>query len=116
MATLGSSGCWTEGGDVLDAVVAALVFLAGLVIGVRMLAALYAPIDLWYTIRTAWPVAVRRIVGWAVVTAAALLLTDGGCRWALLAGLGVTLLLHVGAWVAISVASPRRPGPTPVVE
>ena len=100
----------------LDAVVAAFVFLAGLLLGIRLLAALYAPIDLWYTIRTAWPVAVRRIVGWTGLTVVVVLLMGAGWRRMLLAGLAVSLLVHVGTWLLVSRLFPRTPGPTPVVE
>jgi hypothetical protein len=95
----------------------ALTFLAGFLLGIRLLAALYAPIDLWYTIRTAWPVAVRRVVGWSATTAAALLLLPaGGLRWALVAGLGLSLLVHLGAWFLVSRLFAGRPEPSPVVE
>ena len=96
--------------------VTALVFVAGALLGIRLLAALYAPIDLWYTIRIAWPVAVRRVLFWSGLTAAALLVLKGGGRWALVAGLGAGVLLHVGTWVAVSRVFPRRPRPTPVME
>jgi hypothetical protein len=101
---------------VFDAVITALVFIAGMLLGIRLLAALYAAIDLWYTIRTAWPVVLRRIVGWTGATVVALLLLDGGRRRVLLAGMAVHLLVHVGSWLLVTRAFPRRPGPTPVVE
>ena len=95
----------------------ALIFVAGILLGIRLVAALYAPIDLWYTIRTAWPVAVRRVVGWSATTAAALLLLPpGGLRWALVAGMVLSLLMHVGAWLLVSRIFSGTPGPSPVVE
>ena len=95
----------------------ALVFVAGMLLGIRVLAALYAPLDLWYTIRTAWPVALRRIAGWGVVTAAALLLLPaGGLRLALVAGMALHLLVHVASWFAVIRAFTGKPGPSPVVE
>ena len=95
----------------------ALTFVAGILLGIRLLAALYAPIDLWYTIRTAWPVAVRRVVGWSATTAAALLLLPaGGLRGALAAGMVLSLLMHLGAWFVAFRLFPEPPGPSPVVE
>jgi hypothetical protein len=95
----------------------ALTFLAGILLGIRLLAALYAPIDLWYTIRTAWPTALRRVGGWSAATVAALLLLPAGpLRWALVAGLMLSLLMHVGTWLLMSRVYAGTPGPTPVVE
>lgn len=94
----------------------ALTFLAGILLGIRLVAALYAPIDLWYTIRTAWPVALRRVVGWSGATVVALLLLGGGWRWAFLAGMALSLLVHVATWFLVSRVFPGTPGPSPVVE
>ena len=95
----------------------ALTFLAGILLCIQLLAALYAPVDLWYTIRTAWPVVVRRVVGWSATTAAALLLLPaGGPRWALVAGMGLYLIVHVGMWFLASRICTETPEPSPVVE
>ena len=94
-----------------------MVFVAGMLLGIRVLAALYAPIDLWYTIRTAWPVALRRTAGWSATTAAAVLLLPAGSpRWALLAGMALSLLAHVGTWFLVIRIFSGKPGPSPVVE
>lgn len=93
----------------------ALAFTAGFVIGTRLLAALYAPRDLWYTIRTAWAVALRRIALWAAVTAVALWMA-GGYRRAFLLGMAVHLAVHVLSWVLVTRAFPAKLRPTPVVE
>ena len=101
----------------LQVVIAALAFLIGTLLGVRLLAALYAPLDLWYTIRTAWPTALRRIVAWSAVTAAALLVPSGvAWRWGLLAGMGASLIAHVATWALALRIFSRPPGRTPVVE
>ena len=95
----------------------ALTFVAGIPLGIRVVAALYAPIDLWYTIRTAWPVALRRVAGWSATTAAVLfLLPAGGLRWALVAGMSLSFLTHVGTWLLMSRVYAGTPGPSPVVE
>ena len=100
----------------LDAVLTVLVFTAGLVLAIRLLAALYGPIDLWYTIRTVWLAVLARIVGWTGVTAAVFLLL--GARWqrVFLAGMAAHLLMHMCAWLLVVRAFPRKPGPTPVVD
>ena len=72
----------------MTAFVAALAFLAGLLVGVRVLAALYGPLDLWYTIGTAWPVVVRRIAVWGAVAVGGLVWLDGAPRTAFAAELG----------------------------
>jgi hypothetical protein len=97
-------------------VAAVAAFAAGLVVGIRLVAALYGPIDLWYTIGTAWPVVVRRLVLWTLVTAAALAWLDGTARAAFVTG----MLAHVLALVAFAIALPntypRRFRPTRTVE
>ena len=98
-----------------DAVVTALAFFAGLVVAIRLLAALYGPIDLWYTIRTAWPVVLRRIVLWAAVTAAVLWL-GGEWRRAFLVGMAVHLLVHVASWLLVTHGFPRNLKPTNVAD
>jgi hypothetical protein len=95
----------------------ALVFLAGTLLGIRLVAALYAPIDLWYTIRTAWPTALARVLSWSAAAAVGLLaLPAGGVRGALAAGIGASFLLNVGAWFLVSRAYRGQPQPSPVVE
>lgn len=79
-----------------DVGLAAFLFVAGMFLGIRLLAGLYSVIDLWYTIRAAWPVVLRRTVGWTGTTVAVLWLLDGGWRWWFVAGLSVYLLGYVG--------------------
>jgi hypothetical protein len=99
------------------ALLVALIFLAGVLLGIRLLAALYAPIDLWYTIRTAWPTALRRLVGWSAVTAVALFLVPaGGLRWTLVGGMVLSLLVHIGTWFLVSRTFRGAPQPSPVVD
>jgi hypothetical protein len=40
------------------------LFVLGMYLSVRVVAALYRIIDLWYTIGTAYPKVIRGIVGW----------------------------------------------------
>lgn len=99
-----------------DAVTAALLFIAGMLLGIRLLAALYSGLDLWYTIRTAWPVVLRRTLGWSAVTVAALLSMEGVWRWWLIRGMGIYLLVYVGTTFVVVRIGARKPGPAPVVE
>ena len=64
----------------MNILVAAVVFLAGMFLGTWLLAGLYSVIDLWYTIRTAWPAVLRRVLGWTSLTAVVLFLLSGGWR------------------------------------
>ena len=100
----------------MDVLYAALLFVAGVLLGIRLLAGLYSVIDLWYTIRTAWPVVLRRIVAWTGATVVVLLLLGGGWRWWFVAGMTVSLLVHVGTYFAIVYYGAQKPKPTPVVE
>lgn len=100
----------------MTAFAAALAFVAGLLVGIRVLAALYGPLDLWYTIGTAWPVVVRRIVVWVAVAVGALAWLDGAPRIAFALGMATHLALHVVASYLIVNSYPRRPGPTVTVE
>ena len=99
-----------------EAVTAALLFVAGMLLGIRLLAGLYSGLDLWYTIRTAWPVVLRRTLGWTAVTGALLWLIEGGWRWWFAAGLSAYLLGYVGTCFIVVRIGARKPGPAPVVE
>ena len=55
-----------------------LVFILGMCLCVQLVAALYGIIDLWYTLRTAYPAVIRRILFWILLCAGfAWLLGDG---------------------------------------
>ncbi|MEK6610429.1 MAG: hypothetical protein AABZ35_05880 [Gemmatimonadota bacterium] len=99
-----------------DVGLAALLFVAGIFLGIRLLAGLYSVIDLWYTIRSAWPVVLRRTVGWTAGTVAALFFLEGGWRWWFVAGMIVYLLGYVGTCFVVVRIGARKPGPAPVVE
>lgn len=99
-----------------DVGLAAFLFVAGIFLGIRLLAGLYSGLDLWYTIRTAWPVVLRRTVGWTAGTVAVLSLLEGARRWWLVAGMSVYLLVYVGTCFMVVRIGARKPGPAPVVE
>jgi hypothetical protein len=65
----------------------AILFALGVWVSMRLVAALYRVIDLWYTIRTRWPGVVARIALWALVITAMALGLTGPRRTAFLAGL-----------------------------
>ncbi|NIM52804.1 MAG: hypothetical protein GTO22_26760 [Gemmatimonadales bacterium] len=93
-----------------------LLFAAGMLLAIRLLAGLYSVIDLWYTIRTAWPVVLRRIVTWSGVTVVVLMLLNGGGRWAFVAGMGFHVLLYLAASLSIVWTGARDTRPTRIVE
>lgn len=100
----------------LSVVLAALFLVAGIFLGIRLVAGLYSGLDLWYTIRTAWPVVLRRTLGWTALTGALLWLIEDGWRWWFVAGMSVYLLVYVGTCFLIIRIAARKPGPAPVVE
>ena len=51
----------------MDAILNTVIFLLGMCLCVQLIAALYGIIDLWYTIGTAYPTVIRRILIWTIV-------------------------------------------------
>lgn len=47
-----------------------LAFVLGIYFSIRVIAALYGILDLWYTIRTAYPRVLGAILGWGLIAAA----------------------------------------------
>ena len=72
-----------------------LSFLFGMCICVQLMAALYGIIDLRYTMRTAYPTVIRRILVWALLSAAIVWLLGDDLRLAFLWG----LIGYVGFYV-----------------
>lgn len=93
-----------------------LVFIIGLVLGIRLVAALYGALDLWYTIRTAWLVVLVRTGLWGGAVLVSLFLLNRDLRRVFLLGMALHVLMHVASWVLIVHSFPRRPSPTRVVE
>ena len=100
----------------MELVYGALLLLAGLLVGIRLLASLYRVIDLWYTIRTAWVSVLGRIVLWVAVTWGILVLLEGGRQWAFVAGMCLHVVQFVLASVGLVYAGARKTDPTPIVE
>jgi len=88
----------------------AALFVAGVYLCLRLIAALYRPLDLWYTIRTAYGRAFRGILGWGGAAAALVTVLDGGRRRAFLLGMAAFLLFYLSLY-ALRHLVVRRPAP-----
>ena len=73
----------------------AAAFLLGAYLAIRVLAALYAVLDLWYSRRRTWPRMVRGLVVWGGVTAVAIGRLTPPYRTALACGLGGYVVLYL---------------------
>lgn len=74
----------------------AALFLLGMYLSIRLIAACYRVVDLWYTIRTAYPSVLRGIPGWAGGTLAVAALLGDRHRPALVWGLAAYVLFCLG--------------------
>ena len=63
-----------------------VLFILGIYLSMRMIAALYGIIDLWYTIKTAYPRVIRGILFWGIITTCMLMFL-GQYRYIFLWGL-----------------------------
>ena len=88
----------------------AALFAGGVYVCLRLIAAAYRPLDLWYTIRTAWPGVVRGLAVWGGLAAAPLLLLDGRRRAAFALGLVAFLGFYLSLY-ALRHLVLRRPAP-----
>lgn len=77
----------------------AALFALGVWLCIRLLAAGYRVIDLWYAARTAWPAMARGLAGWGGSTLALSLLLRGWARAALLGGLVAYALFYPALYV-----------------
>ena len=74
-------------------------FALGVFLSIRMIASLYAIIDLWYAIGTAYPRVLRGILGWGAVILATGWLLERPYRMALAWGLLGFLVFYVSLYV-----------------
>jgi hypothetical protein len=86
------------------------LFGLGVYACLRLTAASYRVIDLWYTIRTAYPRVVRGIVGWGGLLTGLALLLDGRRRTALLLGAAAFVLFYLSLY-ALRYVVVRKPAP-----
>jgi hypothetical protein len=77
----------------------AAAFALGVWLAIRMIAALYLVLDLWYAIRTEYPRVIRGIAGWATVLALTAWLLPQSYR----AALGFGLLAFLGFYLSLFV-------------
>ena len=74
-------------------------FVLGVYLSIRMIAALYAILDLWYRIGTDYPRVIRGVAGWAVTIAAIAGLLDASGRMAFTSGLVAFLLFYLSLFL-----------------
>jgi len=79
-------------------------FLLGLYLSIRVLAALYAVVDLWYAVRRTWPRMVRGLVVWGGITAVAAWPLAPPYRTALLSGLAGYVLFYLALFPLRDIA------------
>lgn len=91
----------------MNAVIAIALFLMGIHLSIRLIAALHRIIDLWYTIRSAWWKVCRGILEWGGGTVAIAALLPDRHRPAYLLGLAGYLLFYLGAFVLWHLIVPR---------
>ena len=70
-------------------------FVLGVYLSIRMIAASYQVLDLWYRIGTDYPRVIRGVVGWAVTIAGIAWLLDPPGRLAFGSGLAAFLLFYL---------------------
>lgn len=81
----------------MTAILKIAVFILGMYLSVRLVAALYGVIDLWHTIRTAYPKVIRGILGWGIIISAIGLTLNSHYRSFFWWGLVAFLVLQVGS-------------------
>ena len=76
-----------------------VAFGLGVYLSIRMIAALYAILDLWYRIGTDYPRVILGVLGWAAVIAAIAWRLDSGGRAALASGLLAFLFFYLSLFL-----------------
>jgi hypothetical protein len=74
------------------------LFFAGMYVSMRMIAALFRIVDLWYTINTAYPRMIRGVLGWGAVMAIMIVMLGGVLLTSFLFGLAVFSFLYLMGW------------------
>lgn len=83
----------------MRALAAIPLFILGVYLSLRTLAALYRVVDLWYAMRREWPRAAGGIALWCGVTAAVAALLPETLRPAFAGGLAAYLAFFLGLYV-----------------
>ncbi|OGT96330.1 MAG: hypothetical protein A3I79_02605 [Gemmatimonadetes bacterium RIFCSPLOWO2_02_FULL_71_11] len=87
------------------------LFLLGMYLSMRAVAASYRVLDLWYAIGTEYPAVIRGLLGWGGTTVAIAVLLGRHHRNAFLCGLLAFLLFYLGIYGARHLFL-RKPAPT----
>ena len=87
------------------------LFLLGMYLSMRAIAASYRVLDLWYTIGTEYPTVFRGLLGWGGTTVAIATLLGRHHRGALLFGLLAYLLFYLSLY-GVRHLFLRKPAPT----
>lgn len=74
------------------------LFLSGMYIAMRMIAALFRIVDLWYTVNTAYPRMIRGVLGWGAVMVIMIVILGGILRTSFLSGVAVFSFLYLMGW------------------
>jgi len=77
-----------------------VVFILGIYLSMRMIAAFYGIIDLWYTIKTAYHRVIRSILVWGIITACMIMFL-GQYRYAFLWGIAVYIFIYLLSYLPI---------------
>jgi len=77
----------------------AVLFMLGIALSIRMIAALYAILDLWYAIGAEYPRVLRGILGWGAVIAAISWSLSPSLRTAFLSGALAFLLYYLSLYL-----------------
>lgn len=89
-------------------IIEAALFLLGVYFSVRTIAAFYRVLDLWYTIRSAWPKATRGILAWTGATVLIAELLPASRRSAFVWGFAAYVAFYVAVGTLLSrVVMPR---------
>jgi len=88
----------------------AVLVACGVYLSMRLIAAAYRMIDLWYTIPTAYPAVMRGIVAWGGAAGLLAILLHGSYRSAFLAGMLAFVFFYLSLYV-LRYLVVRRPAP-----
>lgn len=91
----------------MNILISTALFLLGIYLAIRVLAALHRIIDLWYTIRTMWPRVLRGLLVWCGGSIALVLALSERYRAALLWGLAAYVAIYIAAFVLWRLMVPR---------
>jgi hypothetical protein len=86
------------------------LFACGVYVCLRLIAASYRVLDLWYTIRTAWPRVAGGIGAWGILAAVLAALLEDGRRTAFRAGMLSYLAFYLSLY-ALRHLLLRSPAP-----